>query len=76
MRTGCLRTWGNKVFEYEYSAWGSVSCSREACFSTAGTRKFACRGMGQHFTETGPEDFPGSGNRTGVRCPCGVSFMS
>ena len=32
---------GNKGTEYEYSAWGPVSCCREACFSTAGTRKFA-----------------------------------
>ena len=32
---------GNKGTEYEYSAWGSVSCSGGACFSTAGTRKFA-----------------------------------
>ena len=32
---------GNKVNEYEYSDWGTVSCCREACFSTAGTRKFA-----------------------------------
>ena len=26
--------------------------------------------------QAGPEDFPGSGNRTGVCCPCGLSFMS
>ena len=26
--------------------------------------------------KTGPEDFPGSGNRTGVCCHCGLSFMS
>ena len=39
--TSFLCIWGNKVNEYEHSDWGTVSCCREACFSTAGTRKFA-----------------------------------
>ena len=36
-----LKSRENKGTEHEYSAWGSVSCCRGACFSTAGTRKFA-----------------------------------
>ena len=38
-----------------------------------GTRKFAWRGMGQHTSKPGPEDFPGGGNHSRV---CSNSGMS
>ena len=67
---------GNNGVEYEYSAWGWVSCCGEPCFSTAGAWKIACRGVGRPFTETGPEDFPAGGNRSGVCWHGGLSFLS
>ena len=56
----------NKADEYEYSVPGRVSCCREACCSTAGAWKVACRDVGRTQWEPQPADFPGGGNHVGV----------
>ena len=43
-----------------------MSCCGEACFSTAGARKVACRDVGRMQWEPQPADFPGDGNHVGV----------
>ena len=51
-------------------------CCREACFSTADVSKVACRGVGRPFAEPRSEILSGGGNRAGVCCFGGLSFMS
>ena len=49
---------GTKPRSTRYSGSGLVSCCRQACFSTAGARKFACRDVGQVAMRTPACRFP------------------
>ena len=73
-RLSCL--FGDKVNEYEYSDRGQAFCCVWVRSYTADVFEVACRDVGRPFSSPGLEDFPGSGNRTGVCCPRGLSFMS
>ena len=46
-RKGCLRTWRNKVTEYEYSDWGQAFCCVWVRSYTADAFEVACRDVGR-----------------------------
>ena len=60
--------------EYEYSDWGQAFCCVWVRSYTADAFEVACRDVGRPSSQPGPQDFPGSGNRT--RCAVHVACPS